>query len=116
MFIQDNELLRNVFDVIPHPESSLTASQKRIAGLSGDRMRAQELKKDRHLAQVGSEVHVYWKGAAEILVGFKWCVTGKMDSVFCIVGRTLQKKLKCFFLIPAKQNKSNKKIFELLKA
>ncbi|XP_028553695.1 interferon-related developmental regulator 1 [Dendrobium catenatum] len=49
---QDNELLHNVFDVIPHAESSLSASQKRIARSSGDRMRTQELKKDRHLAQL----------------------------------------------------------------
>ncbi|KAH0464541.1 hypothetical protein IEQ34_007327 [Dendrobium chrysotoxum] len=49
---QDNELLHNLFDVIPHAESSLSASQKRIARSSGDRMRTQELKKDRHLAQL----------------------------------------------------------------
>lgn len=49
---QDNELLHNVFDLKAHAESNLTASQKRIARSSGDRLRTQELKKDRHLAQL----------------------------------------------------------------
>lgn len=49
---QDNELMHDVFDLIPHAESNLSSSQKRIARSSGDRMRTQELKKDRHLAQI----------------------------------------------------------------
>ncbi|KAG0485460.1 hypothetical protein HPP92_009539 [Vanilla planifolia] len=49
---QDNELLHNVFDLIPHSESNLTTSQKRIVRSSGDRMRTQGLKRDRHLANL----------------------------------------------------------------
>ncbi|XP_020574792.1 interferon-related developmental regulator 2-like [Phalaenopsis equestris] len=49
---QDNELLHNVFHLIPHAESNLSSSERRIARSSGDRMRTQELKKDRHLAQL----------------------------------------------------------------